>query len=64
MRTAKRRALKPAPVQALGEVVVAGNVVTSQGPGTSLAFAVKLVELLYGNEKAQEIADQMLVPRA
>lgn len=47
-----------------GEVVVAGNVVTSKGPGTSLAFAIKLVELLYGNDKSQEIADQMLVTRA
>ena len=46
-----------------GEVVVAGNVVTSKGPGTSLPFAIKLVELLYGKEKANEIADQMLVPR-
>ena len=46
-----------------GEVVVAGNVVTSKGPGTSLPFAVKLVELLFGKEKADEIADQMLVPR-
>ena len=43
------------------EVVVNGNVVTSQGPGTSLAFALKLGEILYGKEKADEIAAGMLV---
>ena len=43
------------------EVVVQGNVVTSQGPGTGLKFAIKLGELLYGEEKAKQIADEMLV---
>ena len=40
--------------------VVDGHVVTSMGPGTSLAFALKLVELLFDKDKADEIAKQML----
>lgn len=43
------------------DVVVQGNVVTSQGPGTALKFAIKMGELLYGEEKAKQIADEMLV---
>lgn len=42
------------------DVVVQGNVVTSQGPGTALKFALKLGEQLYGEAKAKEIADEML----
>ena len=42
-------------------VVVDGNIVTSQGPGTALPFAFKLVELLVGQEKASEVARQMLL---
>lgn len=36
-------------------VVVDGNIVTSQGPGTAIEFAFKLVELLSGKEKAAEV---------
>ena len=46
------------------QAVVDGNVVTSQGPGTSLQFALKLVEILFSKEKAKEIADQMLTKMA
>jgi 4-methyl-5(b-hydroxyethyl)-thiazole monophosphate biosynthesis len=42
-------------------VVVDGHCVTSQGPGTAIAFALKLVELLFGAGKAREVADAMLV---
>jgi 4-methyl-5(b-hydroxyethyl)-thiazole monophosphate biosynthesis len=42
-------------------VVVDGQCVTSQGPGTAIAFAIKLVELLFGARKAREVADAMLV---
>ena len=41
-------------------VIVDGFCVTSQGPGTALDFSLKLVELLVGKEKAQEIAEAML----
>jgi 4-methyl-5(b-hydroxyethyl)-thiazole monophosphate biosynthesis len=35
--------------------------VTSRGPGTAIEFALKLVELLFGREKAEEVAGPMLV---
>jgi 4-methyl-5(b-hydroxyethyl)-thiazole monophosphate biosynthesis len=41
-------------------VVVDGNCVTSQGPATAIEFALKLVELLCGPDKAKEIAKAML----
>lgn len=44
-------------------VVVKDNLITSQGPGTSLQFALTLGEQLFGKEKADEIASQMLVER-
>ena len=46
------------------EAVVNGNVVTSQGPGSSLQFALKLVELLYDEETAESLALQMLTHTA
>ncbi len=42
-------------------VVVDGTCVTGQGPGSALEFSLKLVELLLGQEKADEIAGNMLV---
>ena len=42
-------------------VVVAGPLVTSQGPGTALQFALQLGEELYGKEKRVDIAKEMLV---
>lgn len=42
-------------------VVVSGKLATSQGPGTSLLFALKLGEQLYGKEKRDEIAKQLLM---
>ena len=42
-------------------VVVDGNCVTSRGPGTALEFALKLVELLYGEDKAREVAAPMVI---
>lgn len=42
------------------DVVVSGNIVTSQGPSTALAFSLKLGEILYGVEKRNEIAKAML----
>ena len=43
-------------------VVVDGNCVTSRGPGTALEFALKLVELLYDEEKAREVGEPMVLP--
>lgn len=42
-------------------VVVDANCVTSQGPATAIAFALKLIELLYTPAKAQEVGKAMLV---
>lgn len=42
-------------------VVVDGQCVTSQGPGTAIPFALKLVELLVGADKAKEVTQAMLV---
>lgn len=43
-------------------VVVDGNCVTSQGPGTALEFALALVRLLYGQKKAADVAAPMIIP--
>ncbi|CAH8527792.1 unnamed protein product [Schistosoma margrebowiei] len=43
------------------KVVVDDKLVTSRGPGTALAFAMKLVELLCGKSKAQTLTKGMLV---
>ena len=42
-------------------VVEDGLVVTSQGPGTALEFALKLVEILSGQEKVNELKKGLLV---
>ena len=42
-------------------VVVDGNCITSQGPGTALAFALPLVEQLVGRGTRTEVAKAMLV---
>ena len=42
-------------------IVVSGSVITSQGPGTAMPFAVKLIELLVGREKAEAVAKEMLI---
>ncbi|MDD5135262.1 MAG: DJ-1/PfpI family protein [Phycisphaerae bacterium] len=44
-------------------IVVDGNCITSQGPGTAVEFGIKLVELLFGIEKAHAIASAMLVKK-
>jgi 4-methyl-5(b-hydroxyethyl)-thiazole monophosphate biosynthesis len=36
-------------------VVVDGNIVTSRSPGTAAEFSLKLVEMLAGEKKAEEI---------
>lgn len=43
-------------------VVVDGTCITSRGPGTAVEFALKLVEVLYGEQQAREIALHMLAP--
>jgi 4-methyl-5(b-hydroxyethyl)-thiazole monophosphate biosynthesis len=42
------------------KVVVDGNCITSQGPGTALEFSFKLAEMLFGPAKRDEVAKAML----
>ncbi|BGP01254.1 hypothetical protein RTG_01234 [Rhodotorula toruloides ATCC 204091] len=42
-------------------VVVAGNLVTSRGPGTALEWALQLVEILAGRKKRDEVEGPMMV---
>lgn len=43
------------------DVVVDENCITSRGPGTALKFSMKLVEVLYGKTKADELSSEMVV---
>ena len=42
-------------------VVVDGNCITSRAPGTAIEFSLTLVKILYGEQKATEVANAMLV---
>ena len=42
------------------KVVYDGSIITSQGPGSSLEFSLKLVEILYGKEKSDKLALEMI----
>ncbi|KAH1120821.1 hypothetical protein J1N35_003981 [Gossypium stocksii] len=44
-------------------VVVDGNLITSRGPGTSMEFALGIVEKFFGRPKALELAKGLLVVR-
>lgn len=41
-------------------VVVDGNIITSQGPGTAVAFALRIVEQLMGKPKALQIKQDIV----
>jgi protein deglycase len=45
-----------------GPVVTDVNIVTGSGPGVALQFALAVVEILTGREKAETLARNMLVP--
>ena len=42
------------------KVVIDGNILTSQGPGTSIDFALAIIEQLCGKETAQKIKSDIL----
>jgi len=44
-----------------GRVVVDGNIITSQGPGTAIEFALKIVEKLLGKNKAFQLKQKLVV---
>ncbi|MEL4015610.1 protein deglycase YajL [Dryocola clanedunensis] len=37
------------------------NLLTSQGPGTAIDFALKIIDLLVGREKAHEVSQQLVL---
>lgn len=41
-------------------VVVDGNLITSQGPGTSMEFALSIAEKFFSRNKALELAKTMV----
>jgi DJ-1 family protein len=43
--------------------VMHGKMITSRGAGTAFDFALKLIEILFTEEKAQEIADSIVYSR-
>jgi 4-methyl-5(b-hydroxyethyl)-thiazole monophosphate biosynthesis len=53
----------PAGSRSAERVVTAGNLITSRGPGTALEFALAVVKALCGQEKMDEIAGQLVLPR-
>ena len=46
-----------------GTVEIADNVITSRGMGTAMDFALAIVEVLCGKEKAQEMAEAVVHQR-
>ncbi|GAB6011441.1 DJ-1 family glyoxalase III [Viscerimonas tarda] len=42
-------------------VVVDGNIITGRGPGFTMDFALKLVEILQGKAKSDEVAKNLLL---
>lgn len=42
-------------------VVIDSNVITSQGPGTATAFALRLTELLFDQETRDKVAKSMVI---
>ena len=42
------------------QVAVDGNIITSRGVGTAIAFALKLIEVLVGEDKSREIAEAIV----
>lgn len=45
-------------------VVVDGNCITSQGPGSALEFSLALVEALCGKARREEVAGPMVLPES
>lgn len=48
------------PSEIENRVVIDGNLITSRGPGTSIEFALAIVEKFFGRQKAIELAKTML----
>jgi len=55
-----RGMLAPAEVRASPRVIRSGTIVTSQGPGTAIEFALELVRELCGPARAEELSAGMI----
>ena len=55
------QSIKAKEVDTESRVVVDGNCVTSQGPGTAIDFALELVEQLCGVVKREEVASPLVL---
>lgn len=53
--------LEGATLQTDQAVVVDGNIITGRGPGLTIDFALKLVEIVAGKDKRNEVANGLLV---
>lgn len=53
--------LKGADLKTSEAVVVDGNIITGRGPGLSFDFALKLVEIVAGKAKSDEVATGLLL---
>ena len=42
------------------KVVIDGNIITSQGPGTAIEFAIRIVEKLIGRDKANKLRKELV----
>jgi 4-methyl-5(b-hydroxyethyl)-thiazole monophosphate biosynthesis len=56
-----QHSLEAREVNSESRVVVDGNCITSQGPGTALDFALELVEQLFGVVKREEVSAPMVL---
>ena len=56
-----QKSLEAKVVDGAARVVVDGNCITSQGPGTALDFALELVEQLCGLVKREEVSSPMVL---
>ena len=56
-----QQCLEAREVNSESRVVVDGNCITSQGPGTALEFALELVEQLFGVVKREEVSAPMVL---
>ncbi|MBI4844905.1 MAG: DJ-1/PfpI family protein [Candidatus Omnitrophica bacterium] len=43
------------------KTVIDGNIITGQGPGAAFAFALAIVEKVYGQSRAKEVKDKALI---
>jgi protein deglycase len=53
--------LTGASTSSIATTIVDGKIITSRGPGTSLEFALKIVEMIKGLELANQLKKQMII---